>query len=89
MPVPVEKPAEGWRTPSWHPHVVGANPSLAIPIGIISGITCGYAEASWRRRWFAADTLNGVPSIVIGVLSMASLPLQAITTIAGGMALAS
>ena len=64
---------------------------LAIPIGIMSGIYMseyfGSRPASAVR--FAADTLNGVPSIVIGVFvfGIAVLPFKQFTMIAGGVAL--
>ena len=63
----------------------------AIPIGIISGVYmseyAGSRLASAAR--FAADTLNGVPSIVIGVFvyGIAVLPFKQFTMIAGGIAL--
>jgi len=63
----------------------------AIPIGIISGVYmaeyAGSRLASAVR--FAADTLNGVPSIVIGVFvyGIAVLPFKQFTMIAGGIAL--
>jgi phosphate transport system permease protein len=63
----------------------------AIPVGIISGIYmseyAGSTLASVVR--FAADTLNGVPSIVIGVFvyGIAVLPVKQFTMVAGGIAL--
>jgi phosphate transport system permease protein len=63
----------------------------AIPIGVISGVYmseyAGSRLASAVR--FAADTLNGVPSIVIGVFvyGIAVLPFKQFTMIAGGIAL--
>ena len=71
--------------------VVAIGALFAIPIGIISGI---YASeyAGWRMAStvrFAADTLNGVPSIVIGVFvyGIAVLPFRQFSAIAGGVAL--
>ena len=64
---------------------------MAVPIGIMSGIYmseyAGTRLASIVR--FAADTLNGVPSIVIGVFAygVAVLPFKQFSAIAGGMAL--
>jgi phosphate transport system permease protein len=64
---------------------------FAVPIGLMSGIyTAEYAGtrlASATR--FAADTLNGVPSIVIGVFvySIAVLPFRRFSALAGGLAL--
>jgi phosphate transport system permease protein len=64
---------------------------FAIPIGIMCGIYAaeyaGTRLASATR--FAADTLNGVPSIVIGVFvySIAVLPFRRFSALAGGLAL--
>ena len=64
---------------------------FAIPIGIMGGIYAseyaGTRLASATR--FAADTLNGVPSIVIGVFvySIAVLPFRQFSALAGGLAL--
>jgi phosphate transport system permease protein len=63
----------------------------AIPIGIISGIYIsefsGSRFASVVR--FAADTLNGVPSIVIGVFvyGITVLPMRQFSMLAGSVAL--
>jgi phosphate transport system permease protein len=71
--------------------VVGLGGLFAIPLGIMSGIYAseyaGTRLASAVR--FAADTLNGVPSIVIGVFvyGIAVLPFRAFSAIAGGVAL--
>ena len=71
--------------------VIGIGALLAIPVGVISGI---YASEYRGTRLaaavrFAADTLNGVPSIVIGVFAygVAVLPLQHFSAAAGGFAL--
>jgi phosphate transport system permease protein len=64
---------------------------FAIPIGIVSGVYmsefAGTRMASAVR--FAADTLNGVPSIVIGVFvyGIAVLPFKQFSALAGGLAL--
>jgi phosphate transport system permease protein len=71
--------------------VTGIGAILAIPIGIMSGVYGaeynGSRFASLVR--FAADTLNGVPSIVIGVFAygMAVMPFKQFSAIAGGIAL--
>jgi phosphate transport system permease protein len=71
--------------------VVGIGALFAIPLGIISGIYAseyaGTQLASAAR--FAADTLNGVPSIVIGVFvyGIAVLPFRQFSALAGGLAL--
>jgi phosphate transport system permease protein len=71
--------------------VTGLGALFAVPIGIVSGI---YASeyAGTRLAWltgFAADTLNGVPSIVIGlfVYSIAVMPFGRFSALAGGLAL--
>jgi phosphate transport system permease protein len=71
--------------------VIGIGALLAIPVGVISGI---YASEYRGTRLaaavrFAADTLNGVPSIVIGVFAygVAVLPFQHFSAAAGGFAL--
>jgi phosphate transport system permease protein len=71
--------------------VTGLGAAFAIPIGIMSGIYAseyaGTRLASTVR--FAADTLNGVPSIVVGVFvyTIAVLPFQRFSALAGGLAL--
>jgi phosphate transport system permease protein len=64
---------------------------MAVPVGVVSGVYMseytGTRFASAVR--FAADTLNGVPSIVIGVFAygVAVLPFQQFSALAGGFAL--
>ncbi len=64
---------------------------FAIPIGVLAGIYAseyaGTRFASITR--FAADTLNGVPSIVIGVFvyGIIVLPFRQFSALAGGIAL--
>ena len=71
--------------------VTGIGAIGAIPIGVIAGTYAaeyrGTRLASATR--FAADTLNGVPSIVIGVFAygVAVLPFHQFSALAGGIAL--
>ena len=71
--------------------VTGIGALLAIPVGLVSGIYISeFANtrlASLAR--FAADTLNGVPSIVIGVFvyGIVVLPVKHFSALAGGVAL--
>jgi phosphate transport system permease protein len=71
--------------------VAGLGSVFAIPIGILSGVYmseyAGTRFASLVR--FSADTLNGVPSIVIGVFiyGIAVFPFKQFSAIAGGLAL--
>src|SRR5260221_14768964 len=71
--------------------VGGRGALCAIPIGVTAGVYAaeyrGTRLASAIR--FAADTLNGVPSIVIGVFAygVAVLPFHHFSAFAGGFAL--
>jgi phosphate transport system permease protein len=64
---------------------------MAIPIGVLSGVYMSeYAGTKFAMAVrFAADTLNGVPSIVIGVFAygIAVLPFKRFSALAGGIAL--
>ena len=71
--------------------VTGAGAVFAVPVGIIAGV---YASEYRGTRFagavrFGADTLNGVPSIVIGVFAygIAVLPFHDFSALAGGLAL--
>jgi phosphate transport system permease protein len=71
--------------------MTGLGSIFAVPIGILSGVYmseyAGTRFSSLAR--FAADTLNGVPSIVIGVFvyGIAVLPFKQFSALAGGLAL--
>ena len=71
--------------------MVGLGSLLAIPVGILSGVYISeYAGSRLSSAVrFAADTLNGVPSIVIGVFvyTIAVLPVKHFSALAGGIAL--
>jgi phosphate transport system permease protein len=71
--------------------LAGLGSLLAIPIGILSGVYMSeYAGSRFASAIrFAADTLNGVPSIVIGVFvyGIAVLPFKQFSALAGGLAL--
>ena len=64
---------------------------MAVPVGVISGVYMSeYAGTRFAALVrFAADTLNGVPSIVIGVFAytVAVLPFRQFSALAGGFAL--
>jgi phosphate transport system permease protein len=92
MPRPVGEPGGGMANAiagSFIVTLLGA--AFAVPIGMMSGIYAaeyaGTRLASAVR--FSADTLNGVPSIVIGVFvySVAVLPFRQFSALAGGLAL--
>jgi phosphate transport system permease protein len=71
--------------------LIGIAAAFAVPIGIASGVYIaefpGTRLATTAR--FAADTLNGVPSIVVGVFvyGIAVMPFQRFSAFAGGLAL--
>jgi phosphate transport system permease protein len=69
----------------------GIGAVIAIPIGIMSGVfVAEYPQSKLAPVVrFAADTLNGVPSIVIGVFvyAIAVLPFRQFSALAGGIAL--
>ena len=71
--------------------VCGLGGLLAIPIGMLSGIYVAQYAGSKRANIvrFAADVLNGIPSIVIGlfVYAIAVSPFKQFTALAGGIAL--
>ena len=92
MPKPVGEPGGGMGNAIAGTLILtGLGALFAVPIGILSGVYsseyAGTRMASAIR--FAADTLNGVPSIVIGVFvyGLAVLPFKQFNAIAGGLAL--
>jgi phosphate transport system permease protein len=69
----------------------GLGAIFAIPIGVLSGIyivESGGTRLATAAR-FAADTLNGVPSIVVGLFAyvIVVVPVQHFSALAGGFAL--
>jgi phosphate transport system permease protein len=92
MPAPVGEPGGGMANAILGSlMVVGLGALFAIPIGVISGIYTAEYKATRLASAvrFAADTLNGVPSIVIGVFvyGIAVLPFRQFSALAGGLAL--
>src|SRR5256885_1918244 len=92
MPKPVGEPGGGMANAIVGTLMItGLGSIFAIPIGIMSGVYmseyAGSRLASAVR--FAADTLNGVPSIVIGVFvyAIVVLPVKQFSALAGGVAL--
>lgn len=92
MPAPVGEPGGGMANAIIGSLIVtGLGAVFAIPVGVLSGVYAaeyrGTRFASAAR--FAADTLNGVPSIVVGMFAyaIAVLPLKHFSALAGGIAL--
>ncbi len=91
MPAPVGEPGGGmWNAIVGTLMVTGLGALGAIPIGVIAGIYAsefhGTGLASAVR--FAADTLNGVPSIVIGLFGYTVVVLHfQFSALAGAFAL--
>jgi len=92
MPKPVGEPGGGMLNAFVGTLIlIGLAALIAIPVGVISGIYmseyAGTRLATAVR--FAADTLNGVPSIVIGIFAygIAVLPFRQFSALAGGLAL--
>jgi len=71
--------------------LLGIGALFAVPIGVISGIYAAEFQGTRLATMvqFAADTLNGVPSIVIGVFvyGIAVLPVKQFSALAGSLAL--
>ena len=92
MPKPVGEPGGGMANAIVGTLILsGLGSLMAIPIGILSGVHMSeYAGSRFASAIrFAADTLNGVPSIVVGVFvyGIAVLPFRQFSAVAGGLAL--
>lgn len=92
LPAPVGQPGGGMANAIVGTLMLsGLAALLAVPIGVISGVYLSEYPATRLASVvrFASDTLNGVPSIVIGVFAygLAVLPFRQFSTLAGGLAL--
>ena len=92
LPTPVGEPGGGMANAILGTLILsGLAALMAVPIGVLSGVYMSeYAGTRFAAVVrFAADTLNGVPSIVIGVFAygVAVLPFKQFSALAGGFAL--
>jgi len=92
MPTPVGEPGGGMANAIVGTLILTSLAALmAVPIGVISGVYMSeYAGTRFTALVrFAADTLNGVPSIVIGLFAYAVVvvPFKQFSALAGGFAL--
>ena len=92
MPTPVGEPGGGMANAIVGTLILTSLAALmAVPIGVISGVYMSeYAGTRFAALVrFAADTLNGVPSIVIGLFAYAVVvvPFKQFSALAGGFAL--
>jgi phosphate transport system permease protein len=91
-PKPVGEPGGGMANAMVGTLVlIGIAALLAVPVGVLTGIYLSeYRKSSLSTASrFAADVLNGVPSIVVGIFAygLAVLPFRRFSALAGGLAL--
>src|ERR1051325_6552050 len=92
MPAPVGEPGGGMANAIVGTLIVtGLAAIMAVPTGVVSGVYMSeYAGSRFAAIVrFAADTLNGVPAIVIGGVAygVVVVPMGQFSTLAGGFAL--
>lgn len=72
--------------------LVGLGASISVPLGILVGVYLAeYGQTRFAHLVrFAADSLSGAPSIVVGIFAytVLVLPVKQFSTLAGGFALA-
>lgn len=93
LPKPVGEPGGGMANAMVGTFILlGIAAIIAVPVGIICAVYLSEypkSRLSLAAR-FAADILNGVPSIVVGIFAyaIAVLPFRRFSALAGGLALA-
>jgi phosphate transport system permease protein len=72
--------------------IVGIAAVIGLPIGVLGGVYLAEYRTHRLGNWirFSADVLNGIPSIVLGVVAYTLLvvPMKRFSALAGGVALA-
>jgi phosphate transport system permease protein len=92
LPKPVGEPGGGMANAMVGTFILlGLAALLGVPVGVLGGIyLCEYASSklSWWIR-FAADILNGVPSIIWGIVvyALVVVPMKGFSAWAGGIVL--
>lgn len=92
LPKPVGEPGGGMANAIVGTGILIALASLlGVPVGVLGGIYLseyGTSRANWWIR-FAADVINGVPSIVWGMVvwAIVVVPMKGFSTLAGGIVL--
>jgi phosphate transport system permease protein len=92
LPKPVGEPGGGMANAMVGTLILlGIAAAIAVPLGIACAVHLSEyprGRLSWAAR-FAADVLNGVPSIVVGIFAyvVAVLPFRRFSALAGGFAL--
>ena len=92
MPKPVGEPGGGMANAMVGTLIlIGIATAIAVPVGVVSGVFLAEYKRSrlGSAVRFAADVLNGIPSIVIGVFAyaVAVMPFRRFSALAGGVAL--
>ena len=92
MPKPVGEPGGGLANAIYGTMIlVGLGSCLSLPIGIMAGIYLAEYGNNWfgQSVRFLTDVLNGIPSIVTGVVAytIVVLPMKHFSAYAGGVAL--
>ena len=71
--------------------LLGLGSLIGVPVGVLGGVYLSEYGASRLNHWirFAADILNGVPSIIwgIAVYALIVLPMKTFSALAGGVVL--
>lgn len=92
LPKPVGEPGGGMANAIVGTfELLGLAALLGVPIGVLGGIFLSEYGTAGRNWWirFGADVLNGVPSIIWGmvVYALMVLPMKRFSAFAGGMVL--